>query len=35
MQEYWSGVRFLPPGDLPNRGIKPESLALVSGEAGI
>ena len=27
-QEYWSGLPFLPPGDLPNPGIKPESLAL-------
>ena len=23
-QEYWSGLPFLPPGDLPNPGIKPE-----------
>ena len=22
-QEYWSGLPFLPPGDLPNPGIKP------------
>ena len=27
-QEYWSGLPFLPPRDLPNPGIKPESLAL-------
>ena len=27
-QEYWSGVPFPFPGDLPNRGIKPRSPAL-------
>ena len=26
-QEYWNGVLFLSPGDLPNPGIKPTSLA--------
>ena len=26
-QEYWNGLPFLPPGDLPNPGIKPTSLA--------
>ena len=26
-QEYWSEMRCPPPGDLPNRGIKPTSLA--------
>ena len=25
-QEYWSGLSFPPPGDLPNSGIKPVSL---------
>ena len=25
-QEYWSGLPFPPPGDLPNPGIKPASL---------
>ena len=25
-QEYWSGLPSSPPGDLPNPGIKPESL---------
>ena len=25
-QEYWSGVPFPPPGDLPNPGIEPASL---------
>ena len=24
-QEYWSGLPFPPPGDLPNPGIKPVS----------
>ena len=24
-QEYWSGLPFLPPGDLPHPGIKPDS----------
>ena len=27
-QEYWSGLPFPSPGDLPNPGIKPESPAL-------
>ena len=26
-QEHWSGLPFPYPGDLPNPGIKPESLA--------
>ena len=26
MQEYWSGLLFPPPGDLPDPGIEPESL---------
>ena len=26
-QEYWSGLPFPSPGDLPNPGIKPTSLA--------
>ena len=26
-QEYWSGLPFRPPGDLPNSGIKPKSPA--------
>ena len=33
-QEYWSGLTFPPPGDLPNPGIKPASLispALAGG----
>ena len=27
-QEYWSGLPFLSPGDLPDPGIEIESLAL-------
>ena len=27
-QEYWSGLPFSSPGDLPNPGIKPRSLAF-------
>ena len=27
-QEYWSGLPFFSPGDLPNPGIKPRSPAL-------
>ena len=27
-QEYWSGLPFPSPGDLPNPGIGPGSLAL-------
>ena len=30
-QEYWSGLPFPPPGDLPDPGIKPKSLALAGG----
>ena len=26
-QEYWSGLSFTPPGDLPNPGVKLASLA--------
>ena len=26
-QEYWSGLPFPPPGDLPDSGIEPTSLA--------
>ena len=28
MQEYWSGLPCLPPGDLPKLGIKPRSPTL-------
>ena len=27
-QEYWSGMPFLPPGDLPDPGIEPQSPVL-------
>ena len=27
-QDYWSGLPFPPPGDLPNPGIKPWSPTL-------
>ena len=27
-QEYWSGLPFPSPGDLPNTGIEPPSPAL-------
>ena len=33
-QEFWSGLPFPPPGDLPDPGIKPESpvsLGLANG----
>ena len=30
-QEYWSGLPFPAPGDLPDPGIKPESPALAGG----
>ena len=26
-QEYWSGLTYSPPGDLPNPGIKPATPA--------
>ena len=32
-QEYWSGLLYPPPGDLPNLGIEPESLASPALEA--
>ena len=30
-QEYWSGLPFLPPGDIPDPGIKALSPALAGG----
>ena len=30
-QEYWSGLPFLPPGDLPDSGIEPASSQLAGG----
>ena len=32
-QEYWSGLPFPPPGDLPNPGIKPESPVSSASQA--
>ena len=28
-QEYWNGLPFTSPGDLPNPGTEPRSLALL------
>ena len=33
-QEYWSGLPFPTPGDLPDPGIKPVSLESPALEAG-
>ena len=33
-QEYWSGLPFPPLGDLPDPGIKPESLTFPALEHG-
>ena len=30
-QEYWSGLLFPTPGDLPEQGVEPESPALADG----
>ena len=30
-QEYWSGLPFPPPGDLPDPGIEPKSSTLQAG----
>ena len=30
-QEYWSGLPYPPPGNLPNQGIKPRSPILQVG----
>ena len=30
-QEYWSGLSFFPPGDLPHLRINPVSPALAGG----
>ena len=30
-QEYWSGLPFPPPGDLPDSGTEPTSPAFVEG----
>ena len=34
-QEYWSGLSFPSPGDLPNPGIKPVSLASPTLAGGV
>ena len=31
MQEYWNGLPFPPPGDLPNPGIETASPAFIRG----
>ena len=33
-QEYWSGLLFPSPGDLPDPGIEPTSLCLQHWQAG-
>ena len=30
-QEYWSGLPFASPGDLPDPGVEPRSPALAGG----
>ena len=30
-QEYWSGLLFPSPGDLPDPGLEPTSLPLAGG----
>ena len=30
-QEYWSGLPFPSPGDIPDLGVEPESPALEGG----
>ena len=32
LQEYWSGLPFPTPGDLPDPGIKPTSLVSPASE---
>ena len=32
-QEYWSGLPFPPPGDLPNPGIEPTSHDVLHWQA--
>ena len=33
-QEYWHGLPFLPPGDLPNTGTEPRSLGSLALTGG-
>ena len=32
-QEYWSGLPFSPPGDLPNTGMEPASTGALALQA--
>jgi len=32
-EEYWSGLPFPPPGDLPNSGVKPVSAVAPALQA--
>ena len=34
-QEYWSGLLFSPPGDLPDLGIEPASLISPASAGGV
>jgi len=34
-QEYWSGLPCPPPGDLPNPGLEPMSLAFPALAGGL
>ena len=34
-QEYWSGMPFLPPGDLPDSGVRPGSPVCPALAGGI
>ena len=34
-QEYWSGLPFLPPGDLPDTETKPMSLVSLALAGGV
>ena len=33
-QEYWSGLPFPPPGDLPDSGVEPRSLTSLALAGG-
>ena len=33
-QEYWGGLPFPPPGDLPDAGIEPQSLVSPAWAGG-
>ena len=34
-QEYWNGLPYPPPGDLPNSGIEPASLKFPALAGGL